>query len=104
MKNFQIGIISDWLRLPFAQAMEKCAQLGADGVQIYAASGEMFPENMTAAARKEKRAIVEANGLSFVNMLSYTAMMRIILPVFCLTGLSIGVGGSLLAIRKFLRV
>jgi sugar phosphate isomerase/epimerase len=63
MKNFQIGIISDWLRLPFAQAMEKCAQLGADGVQIYAASGEMFPENMTAAARKEKRAIVEANGL-----------------------------------------
>ena len=36
-------------------ALEKCAQLGADGVQIYAASGEMFPENMTAAARKEKR-------------------------------------------------
>ena len=50
------------------------------------------------------RLIVEANGLSLVKMLSYTAMMRIILPVFCLTGLSIGVGGSLLAIRKFLRV
>jgi len=63
MKNFKIGIISDWLRLPFAQAMEKCAQLGADGVQIYAAGGEMFPENMSAAARKEKKAIVEANGL-----------------------------------------
>lgn len=50
------------------------------------------------------RLIVESNGLSLVKMLSYTAMMRIILPVFCLTGLSIGVGGSLLAIRKFLRV
>lgn len=50
------------------------------------------------------RLIVESNGLSLVKMLSYTSMMRIILPVFCLTGLSIGVGGSLLAIRKFLRV
>lgn len=50
------------------------------------------------------RLIVESNGLSLVKMLSYTAMMRIILPVFCLAGLSIGVGGSLLAIRKFLRV
>ena len=50
------------------------------------------------------RLIVESNGLSLVKMLSYTSMMRTILPIFCLTGLSIGVGGSLLAIRKFLRV
>lgn len=50
------------------------------------------------------RLIVESNGLSLVKMLSYTSMMSTILPIFCLTGLGIGVGGSLLAIRKFLRV
>lgn len=63
MKRFKIGIISDWLRLPFRESMEKCAQLGADGVQIYAVSGEMAPENMTAAAIAEKRDIIAANGL-----------------------------------------
>lgn len=36
MGNFQIGIISDWLRLPFEESMKKCAALGAEGVQLYA--------------------------------------------------------------------
>ena len=49
MENFKIGIISDWLGLPFRESMEKCAQLGADGVQLYAVEGEMAPENMTPA-------------------------------------------------------
>jgi cell division transport system permease protein len=48
--------------------------------------------------------VIQANGLSLVTMLSYRSMMRIILPVFCGTGLVIGVGGSLMAIRKFLQV
>lgn len=63
MGNFQIGIIADWLRLPFAESMEKCTQMGADGVQLYAVDGEMAPENLTAAARAEKRAIIESFGL-----------------------------------------
>lgn len=63
MGNFQIGIIADWLRLPFAESMEKCAQMGADGVQLYAVDGEMAPENLTAAARAEKRAVIESFGL-----------------------------------------
>ena len=34
MSDFKIGIISDWLKLPFAEAMRTCRELGADGVQI----------------------------------------------------------------------
>ena len=37
--------------------------MGADGVQLYAVEGEMAPENLSAAARREKRAIIEGNGL-----------------------------------------
>lgn len=63
MNNFKIGIIADWLRLPFRESMEKCAQLGADGVQLYAVEGEMAPENMTAASIAEKNEIIRSNGL-----------------------------------------
>jgi len=48
--------------------------------------------------------IVQGNGLSLVTILSYGSMARNILAVFCGTGAVIGVGGSLLAIRKFLQV
>lgn len=50
------------------------------------------------------RFVLQSNGLSLVTMLPYSSMVKIILPIFCGTGLLIGVGGSLLAIRKFLRV
>ena len=48
--------------------------------------------------------IIQGNGLSLVTILPYASMVRTILPVFCGTGALIGVGGSLLAIRKFLQV
>jgi len=47
---------------------------------------------------------IQGNGLSMVNMLSYSSMAATILAVFCAVGAVIGVGGSLLAIRKFLQV
>ncbi len=47
---------------------------------------------------------VQGNGLSLVTMISYTSMSTTILAVFCSVGAVIGVGGSLLAIRKFLQV
>ncbi|MCI9293762.1 MAG: ABC transporter permease [Lawsonibacter sp.] len=47
---------------------------------------------------------IQGNGLSLVNMLSYSSMATTILAVFCAVGAVIGVGGSLLAIRKFLQV
>ena len=48
--------------------------------------------------------IVQSNGLSLMTMISYTSMIDMILPVFCGVGVVIGVGGSLIAIRKFLQV
>ena len=48
--------------------------------------------------------VVQGNGLSLVTMIPYTSMIGTILPVFCATGAVIGVGGSLVAIRKFLQV
>ena len=39
--EFKIGIISDMLRLPFKESIMKCAQLGADGIQLYAVEGEI---------------------------------------------------------------
>ena len=63
MNQFKIGIIADWLQLPFAESMEACAKMGADGVQLYAVEGEMAPENLTSSQRREKRTIIEGNGL-----------------------------------------
>lgn len=48
--------------------------------------------------------IIQGNGLSLLTMLSYESMAKNILATFCGTGALIGVGGSLLAIRKFLQV
>ena len=48
--------------------------------------------------------VIQGNGLSLVTVTSYTSMAPNILMVFCGTGALIGVGGSLLAIRKFLQV
>ncbi len=50
------------------------------------------------------KVVIQGNGLSLFTMLSYGSMAKNILGVFCGTGALIGVGGSLLAIRKFLQV
>jgi len=61
--TFKIGIIADWLRLPFKDSMEACARMGADGVQLYAVEGEMAPENLTPSLIAAKRRIIIDNGL-----------------------------------------
>jgi cell division transport system permease protein len=48
--------------------------------------------------------IIQGNGLSLVTMLSYGSMAKTIIGIFCGSGALIGVGGSLIAIRKFLQV
>ncbi|MDD2362520.1 MAG: sugar phosphate isomerase/epimerase [Oscillospiraceae bacterium] len=63
MNTFKIGIIADSLRLPFKESIEKCAEIGADGVQIYAVDGEMAPENMSIEQIKEKKQIIQSCGL-----------------------------------------
>ena len=51
-----------------------------------------------------QQAIVETEGTALLNLLAYKDMALWVLAIFCGTGLVIGVGGSLIAIRKFLQV
>ena len=39
----KIGVISDSFRLSLHDGLKKAAEVGAQGVQIYAVSGEMAP-------------------------------------------------------------
>ncbi len=64
MSEFSIGIIADWLKLPFEESLKACAEMGADGVQLYAVSGEMAPENLTSAQIAEKKALLSRYGLT----------------------------------------
>ncbi len=64
MYSFPIGVIIDSFRVPLKQAVLKAARLdGVKGIQVYSTRGEMAPENLTAAARKEFLDLVKSNGL-----------------------------------------
>ena len=58
-----IGVITDSFRLPVREALVKAKEVGADGVQIYAVSGEMDPANLSQEARKELRSYIDSLGL-----------------------------------------
>ena len=51
----KIGAMVESFRAGLVGGLEAAAEVGADGVQIYATSGEMHPDNMKAPARKELR-------------------------------------------------
>lgn len=63
MYNFPIGVIIDSFRCDLKEAVKKAAQVGANGIQVYASRGEMDPDNMTTAKRKEFLDVVKSNGL-----------------------------------------
>lgn len=58
-----IGIIVDSLKLPLREGIKKAKELGASGLQIYAVSGEMAPENLSQSDRKELLHLIKDNGL-----------------------------------------
>lgn len=63
MFQFPIGVMLDSFRTDNATAMAKAKKLGAQGMQVYAVSGEMAPENMTAEKCREFRQMAKDNGL-----------------------------------------
>jgi sugar phosphate isomerase/epimerase len=63
MPVFPIGIIADSFRLPPTEAVQKAADLGADGIQIYTVRGEMAPESMDRQRRGAFRRKCESLGL-----------------------------------------
>lgn len=63
MPRFNIGVMVDSFRLPIADGVRKARELGADGIQVYVVEGDMRPEQMDAARRRDFVALVRDNGL-----------------------------------------
>jgi sugar phosphate isomerase/epimerase len=63
MSIFKIGVMVDSFRLPITEGVKKAAEIGAEGIQVYAKEGQMAPENMDAAARRAFLDMVKSNGL-----------------------------------------
>lgn len=53
MYTLPIGVMVDCFRVSIPEGVKKAARLGAQGLQVYAVSGDMAPENMTADRRRE---------------------------------------------------
>ncbi len=63
MFEFPIGVMTDSFRLPFPDALKKATEIGAKGIQMYAVSGEMSAEKLTAPKRRELLDMIRSNGL-----------------------------------------
>ncbi|HZJ57079.1 MAG TPA: sugar phosphate isomerase/epimerase [Clostridia bacterium] len=63
MSRFSIGVMVDSFRLPLEEGIAKSKEVGATGIQIYATSGEMAPENLSPARRKEILDLIKSHGL-----------------------------------------
>ena len=63
MKDLKIGVIVESFRLGLEDGIKKAAELGAEGVQIYASRGEMAPEDLTTTRKKELLDMIKSNGL-----------------------------------------
>lgn len=64
MYHFSIGVLLDSFRTDVPAAMRRAASLGLDGIQVYATEGDMAPENMDAARRREFRKMADSYGLA----------------------------------------
>ncbi|MBM7568468.1 sugar phosphate isomerase/epimerase family protein [Paenibacillus sacheonensis] len=59
----KIGVIVDSFGVGVREGLLKAKDVGAEGVQIYAVSGEMDPANLDQAARRELRGYIGGLGL-----------------------------------------
>ncbi len=65
MYKFPIGVIVDSFRAGTFTGIAKAAELGADGIQLYAAEGVNAPENMTRERKRELLDLVKSHGMKF---------------------------------------
>lgn len=61
--SMKIGVLLDSFRLPFEEAIDKAAELGADGIQMYTTAGSLAPWNLNTRARQALRSQFDATGL-----------------------------------------
>lgn len=59
----KIGVITDCFKTSTADAIQKAAVLGLDGVQIYATTGEFSPETLTPEKKAEYKLLLKENNL-----------------------------------------
>lgn len=64
MARLKIGVMIESLRLGVRPGIERAAELGLDGFQLYVTGGEMAPENLSRSGRREFRKFVEHSGLA----------------------------------------
>ena len=65
MYNFPIGAMMDSFRQETRQAIKTAAEIGVQGLQMYATTGENAPENLVGSKRKELLQYVKDHGLKF---------------------------------------
>ena len=63
MYPFSIGVLMDGFRTDTLTALDKAVAVGAKGIQVYATRGEMSPQAMDAAKRREFLKQVKDRGL-----------------------------------------
>lgn len=59
----KIGVIVDSFQVGAREGLLKAKQVGANGVQMYAVSGELDPAGLTADARRELKSYIDSLGL-----------------------------------------
>ncbi|MCR5353244.1 MAG: sugar phosphate isomerase/epimerase [Clostridiales bacterium] len=65
MYNFPIGAMLESFRLDRSAAIKKAAEIGVNGIQMYATEGQNSPENLSASDRKALLDEVKSSGLCF---------------------------------------
>ena len=61
----KIGVMLESFQIDLREAVKKAAGLGATGIQAYAVSGELAPENMNDKTVKEWLDLVKSHGMVF---------------------------------------
>jgi L-ribulose-5-phosphate 3-epimerase len=59
----KIGVMVDSFRLGVKEGIRKAREVGASGIQIYAVSGEMDPDNLSSIARRELLSFIKSHDL-----------------------------------------
>lgn len=59
----KIGVITDCFKLPLNDSIKLAGDLGFDGIQIYATTGEFSPSTLTSERKAEIKALLKENSL-----------------------------------------
>ena len=59
----KLGVITDCFKLPLIPSIQKAAEMGFQGIQLYATTGEFSPEVLTQADKDALKQLIHDNGL-----------------------------------------